>query len=65
MEEVKIVLTYDEAKWIRDAIWSRIMENREVDERYDRENAPRWIFEQYIELFGLYNKITAAFYESE
>lgn len=65
MEEVKIVLTCEEAKLARDIIWSRIEANRELADYYDKGEIPGWISDEYIVLSKLYNKIQAAFYESE
>ena len=65
MEEVKIVLPRDEAAFIRDIIWSRIKDNREVADYFDKKEVPGWIIDEYIELSSLYNKITEASYESK
>ena len=65
MEELKIVLTRDEAGFVRDIIWSRIKDNREMADHYPDGRTPRWIIDENIVLSRLYNKITAAFYESK
>ena len=65
MEEVKIVLTCEEAKLARDVIWSKIEGNRELADYYDKDRIPGWITDEYIKFSKLYNKIQAASYESE
>ena len=65
MEEVKIVLTCEEAKLARDIIWRRIKDNREIAAYYSEDQIPEFIFDEYIELSNLYNKILAASYESK
>ena len=65
MEEVKFVLTREEAKLVRDAIWIRIKDNRDLAEYFGEGQVPGRISDEYIELSTLYNKIQAASYESK
>lgn len=65
MEEVKFVLTREEAKLVRDAIWIRIKDNRDLADYFDEGQVPGRISDEYIELSKLYNKIQAASYESK
>ena len=65
MEEVKIVLTREEAKLVRDAIWIRIKDNRDLADYFDEGQVTGRISDEYIELCKLYNKIQAASYESK
>ena len=50
---------------VRNIIWSRIEDNREVADYFDKKEVPGWIIDEHIELSRLYNKITEASYESK
>ena len=65
MGEVKIVLTYDEALWLMDAIWIKIEESSLSASRYlvKHEEVPGWLVDQIMDLTTIYNKIQKAIHE--
>ena len=62
---MKIVLTCVETEWVRDIIWSKLKDNREMADHYPDGRIPGWIIDENLSLSRLYNKIQEAYYESK